>query len=94
VTLFVVHCLDKPDATPRRLAAIDAHRAYLEKQGHVDIVISGPLQSDDGETMIGSFFMVEAPDRAAVERFQADDPLFGAGVWAQRNIQRFFRRVG
>ncbi len=60
----------------------------------VDVVISGPLQSDDGERMIGSLFIIEAPDRAAVEAYANADPFTRTGVWEDIRIHRFFRRKG
>ncbi|MEQ8651353.1 MAG: YciI family protein [Kiloniellales bacterium] len=64
---FTILCLDKPDALPRRLASIEAHRAYLAAHKHqVDALVSGPLTEEDGETMRGSFFPVEAASRAAI----------------------------
>jgi len=48
------------------------------------IVISGPLFSDDGEKMIGSLFLVEAPDRDEVEAFNRADPFTEAGIWGTR----------
>ncbi len=91
---FTILCLDKPDALPRRLASIDAHRAYLTSHKHpVDAVVSGPLTEEDGETMKGSFFLVEAPSRAAIEAWQADDPLASADVWGQVIIEAFNKRV-
>ncbi len=56
--------------------------------------MSGPLVSDDGQTMIGSLFLVEAPDRAAVVRFNGADPFAKAGVWRALTISGFFRRQG
>jgi len=37
--------------------------------------------------------MVEAPDRSAVMRFQADDPPFQAGIWATSEIHAFSKRI-
>ncbi|GAB5467518.1 MAG: YciI family protein [Rhodospirillales bacterium] len=93
--IFTILCLDKPDALPRRLAAIEAHRAYLLNHKHpVDALISGPLvQESDGETMKGSFFLAEAPSRAAIEAWQADDPLASADVWESVIIEAFNKRV-
>ena len=56
---------------PTRLANYDAHKAFLsDTSPHgVRIVMSGPLVADDGTTMIGSLFLVEAADRATVEAF-------------------------
>ncbi len=66
--LFAIHALDRPGALPERLARYEAHKAFLdEASAHgVRIVMSGPLTADDGATMIGSLFLVEAPDRGAV----------------------------
>jgi uncharacterized protein YciI len=89
---FVIHCLDQPDALPRRLAAYDDHRAYLAA-APIQIVVSGPLLADDGETMVGSCFIVEADDREAVESFHRGDPFFRAGVWQEAAIHPFLKRT-
>ncbi len=93
--LFAVHALDKPGALPLRLDLYAAHRTFLEKGADhgVKIVISGPLQSDDGETMVGSLFVIEAPDRDTLEAFTKADP-FSGGVWGDVKISRFHRRNG
>jgi hypothetical protein len=90
---WIVRCLDKPGMLDMRLKHVEEHRAYLATEP-IRIAVSGPLVADDGETMIGSFFVVEAETRAEVEAFQAGDPLFKAGVWESREIHRFFKRVG
>lgn len=86
---FVVHAIDKPDALTRRLEVIEAHRAYLAaapaKHG-VSVLLSGPLLADDGETMLGSFFLFEAKSREVIEALFAKDPLNGADVWANRQV--------
>jgi uncharacterized protein YciI len=94
--LFAIHAVDRAGALPTRLAHYDAHKAFLADPGAfgVRIVMSGPLTADDGETMIGSLFVVEAPDRAAVERFNAADPFRHAGIWERVTITGFIRRQG
>ena len=93
--LFVIHALDRPGALPQRLAHYDAHKAFLSDESHgVRIVMSGPLTADDGTTMIGSLFVIEAPDRASVERFNAADPFKAAGIWERVTITGFIRRRG
>ncbi|MEO0820096.1 MAG: YciI family protein [Pseudomonadota bacterium] len=92
---FVVHALDKPDALARRLAVIEAHRAHLATapaRHGVTVLLSGPLTADDGETMRGSFFLLEAPGRAAIEALFAEDPLAGADVWAARHVSAVILR--
>ena len=86
---FVVHALDKADGLTRRLSAIDAHRAYLDRapaKHGLSILLSGPLVDDSGQAMVGSFFLLEAPSRAAVEALFAEDPLNLAEVWETRTI--------
>jgi uncharacterized protein len=93
---YIVHCLDAPDALPRRLEHYEAHKAYLATAPEsipLRILVSGPLVSDDGETMIGSLFLIEADTKAEVETFNAGDPFRKAQVWASINIHRFHKRV-
>ncbi len=94
--LFVLHAIDKPGALPIRLEQYAAHRAFVEThEAHgISIVLSGPLQSDDGEVMTGSLFIIEAPDRATIEGFVQADPFQQSGVWGHVCITRFHRRKG
>jgi uncharacterized protein YciI len=94
--LFVIHALDRPDALPTRLAHYEAHKAFLGDTGAfgVRIVMSGPLVADDGVTMIGSLFLIEAENRAAAEAFNRSDPFHAAGIWQRVTIMAFLRRQG
>lgn len=92
---YVLYAKDKPGSLERRLEYYPAHRAFLETRNEVEdvsVVMSGPLQTDDGTTMIGSLLLIEAPSREAVERFIAEDPFTHAGIWADVHISRFHRR--
>ncbi len=92
--LFAIHALDREGALPKRLENYAAHREYLAKaaQFGVKIVISGPLTKDDGETMMGSLFVVEAENRETVERFNANDPFRKADLWERVTITGFIKR--
>lgn len=94
--LFIIHALDKPGALETRLGNYDAHKAFLAKCGDlgVKMVMSGPLVADDGTSMVGSFLLMDAPDRGSVERFNAADPFYKAGIWNNVTITAFLRRVG
>ena len=94
--LFAIHALDETGALPRRLANYDAHKAFLADTSPfgVRIVMSGPLTADDGETMIGSLFIVEAQDRRSVDRFNQADPFYAAGIWERVAITGFIHRQG
>ncbi|HIC7213103.1 YciI family protein [Burkholderia stabilis] len=89
---FVVHCVDREGALERRLANYEAHKAYLAS-AKVRSIISGPLVSDEGETMIGSFFLVEAERKEDVIAFNRNDPFSAADVWGQVSIHPFLKRV-
>lgn len=94
--LFAIHAVDRTGALDTRLANYDAHKSFLSDTSGfgVKIVMSGPLVADNGTTMIGSLFLIEAPDRAAAEAFNAADPFFKAGIWERVTITGFLRRQG
>jgi uncharacterized protein len=94
--MYILHAKDRPGVLQRRLDFYAAHRAFLEEQheaGPVFVMMSGPLQTDDGESMTGSLLLLEAPDREAVERFVAEDPFTREGIWGKVDISRFYRRL-
>jgi uncharacterized protein YciI len=90
--LFAIHCLDKLGALDQRLARHAEHRAYLA-EGRVHLIVAGPLVSDDGNAMLGSLFIVDAPSREAAEAFNANDPFTKHGIWGQTIINRFDKRT-
>ena len=94
--LFAIHAIDRAGALPTRLANYDAHKAFLSDTSRfgIKIVMSGPLVSDDGERMIGSLFLIEAPRRAEVEAFNRADPFAAVGIWERISIAGFIRRQG
>jgi uncharacterized protein YciI len=94
--LFAIHAIDRTGALPTRLANYDAHKVFLSDTSRfgVKIVMSGPLVSDDGATMIGSLFLIDAPGRAEVEAFNRADPFAAADIWEKVTITGFLRRQG
>lgn len=94
--LFAVHAIDRPDALELRLEHYAAHRAFVEDQEAqgVIVILSGPLQTDDGEIMTGSLFVLEACDRDAIDAFVANDPFTLKNVWSEVRISRFHLRKG
>jgi uncharacterized protein YciI len=85
---FAITALDGPGAVVRRKAVADEHHTF---QATVmdRYVARGPLQSDDGSRLIGSFMIVEFPDRAACDDFWAKEPLNYGGVFADVTIERW-----
>src|SRR2546423_8479333 len=74
--LFVVYATDKTDILPTRAKFYRAHRVHLDQAGShdVDVVTAGTLVADDGEIPVGSIFVVDAKDGAAVDSFTRSDP--------------------
>ncbi|HZH28672.1 MAG TPA: YciI family protein [Azospirillaceae bacterium] len=84
--LFAVECLDKPDHGALRAETRQAHLEYLER--NVDrVVFAGPLLTDDGASAIGSLLVIQAEDRADIERFCATDPYAKAGLFERTTIR-------
>ena len=90
--IWVILCKDKPNSFKKRMDVIDEHRKYLSTNP-IKTIVSGPLTDLDGETMNGSFFMVEADEISEIHTFQAKDPLYHADVWEDIIISPFNKRV-
>lgn len=92
--LFAVHAIDRSGTLQIRLDYYAAHRAFVEDQEAqgITVILSGPLQTDDGEVMTGSLFVLEAGDRAAIDAFVAKDPFTLQGIWGEVRVSRFHPR--
>jgi uncharacterized protein len=94
--LFVVHATDKRDILPTRAKHYRAHRIHLDEadKHKVDVVTAGTLLADDGETPIGSVFVIDAKDRATADAFTRSDPYHVNAVWEKVQIHRYNRKRG
>ena len=92
MTLYVLSCIDRPDSLERRMAAREAHLAYVGADR--DMVRIARPYLDDDERMAGSMFVMEAPDRAAVEAFSAADPYVLADLFERVEIRAWRVSVG
>jgi uncharacterized protein YciI len=92
MSLFVLTCIDRSGALERRLAVREQHLAYVAQ--HIALVrLAGPLLDAAGD-MAGSMFIIEAPNLAAVETFNAGDPYRTAGVFERVEIRPWKVTVG
>jgi uncharacterized protein YciI len=94
--LFVVHAIDKTDILPTRAKFYRVHRVHLDEaeQHDVDVVTAGTLVADDGETPVGSIFVIDAKDRAAVDAFTRSDPYHVNRVWETVQIHGYNKKRG
>jgi hypothetical protein len=85
---FVVLGRDVPGGAPRRRHRA-AHLSYIAGKQHL-IVYAGPLLEEG--RMIGSLFVFDLPDRAALDAYLADDPYFretifdSVEIWESRRM--------
>jgi uncharacterized protein YciI len=82
---FAITAHDRPDGSERRNAVAEAHHEF---QATVmdRYVARGPMLTDDGSEMTGSFMIMEFPDRRACDEFWAAEPLNTGGVFAEVRI--------
>jgi uncharacterized protein YciI len=79
---FVVLGRDRPGGEARACHRSD-HLLYVE--GHQGkIVYAGPLLEDG--RMVGSIFVFDLPDRAALDAYLALDPYFNPGIFESVEI--------
>ena len=79
---FVVIARDEPSGEARKRMRA-AHLDFVAGR-QSDIVYAGPLI--EGERMVGSLFVFDLPDRAALDRYMAQDPYFTAPIFASVEI--------
>jgi uncharacterized protein YciI len=80
--LFIGQGRTGDDVTARRNELLEAHRAYLNAPGRVERgILRGPLWDETGTDWVGSIFLLEAPDRAFIEAFFADEPYKRDGLY-------------
>ena len=83
---FAITAIDGAEADARRAAVTEDHHKF--QASVMDrYVARGPLQNDDGSGLIGSFMIMEFPDRAACEDFWAKEPLNYGGVFKDVTIE-------
>jgi uncharacterized protein YciI len=90
ISQFLIIGHGQPGMTMISDALRDEHRRYIADGGHGDRFIArGPLLSDDGTEWVGSAWLVEMADRAAVEAMLADEPYTRAGLYADVEIHNW-----
>lgn len=92
MTLFVLHCVDKPNALELRIATREAHLAYVGGQKD-KLKLAGPMLDADG-SMAGSMLILDVADLAEAQAFAAGDPYNKAGLFERVDIHPFKATLG
>jgi uncharacterized protein len=93
--LFVVHALDKTGILPVRAKHYRDPRILDKSYDYaVDVVMAGTLVANDGETPVGSIFVIDAKNRAAVDAFTRSDPYHVNGVWERVSVHGYNKKRG
>jgi uncharacterized protein YciI len=90
--LYALVCHDKENGLETRMGARSNHLAWVGENLGV-IKVAGPMLDDAGG-MAGSLFILDMPDKAAVEAFNAADPYTKAGLWGRVDIREFKASFG
>ena len=85
---FVIKIYDRPEAAALRDVHRKAHLDYLK--GFDDVTrFAGPFLTDDGKLELGSFRILDLPDRAAAEEHVANEPFIIEGIQERPSIHRW-----
>ena len=91
---FVIHAVDRPDALATRAKHYRDHRIHLDRAGDhaVFVMTAGTLVAPDGETPVGSLFVLEAANRSAIDAFTNSDPYHVNGVWETVDVHYYNKK--
>jgi uncharacterized protein len=90
---WAIYCWDKPGLRDTRREWLPDQNAYVKNFGE-RIIGYGHFMSDDGRDTLGTSFFMQLDDRAAVDRFLADEPVNRAGVYRRVETHRWSNSFG
>ena len=90
---WAIYCWDKPGMADTRNKLLAAQKSYIKSFGEREIGY-GHFLSDDGRDTLGTSFFMQLDDRAAADKFIADEPMNKAGVYARVEINRWSNSFG
>ena len=88
---FALICRDKPGHLETRKANRDAHLAYIESTGVVEM--AGPLLDEAGG-MVGSLIVLDVDDLAAAQAWASNDPYAHADLFEDVTLRAWNKVVG
>jgi len=85
---FLIDATDKPNAKDLRARVRPEHLAFLDAN-LPRLIAAGAKLSDDGETSLGSAYILDTDDRREAEEFIRSDPFSKAGLFGAVTITRW-----
>ena len=85
---YVIETWDKPDSLELRMSVRPMHIEFL-KANTAKLLGAGAKLSDDGETMLGTIYIVDVETREEAEKFVAGDPFTQNGLPGKISITRW-----
>jgi uncharacterized protein YciI len=85
---WAIYCWDKPEAAEARRALLQDQKRYVSGFGE-RVIGYGHFVSDDGRDTLGTSFFMQLDDRAAADKFLADEPLNQAGLYRRVDVHRW-----
>ena len=91
--LFIIHAIDKPGHLQVRMDNRPAHLDWTKTFAD-RIRVAGPMLAEDGETLVGSCFIMEGESVTELEMLFADDPYVKADLFETISIRPFRALLG
>lgn len=85
---YLVHALDAPGKQELRQQLGPTHREYMMRHQQ-QLLVGGPLLSEEGTQRIGSAFIIQAESREQVEALMRQEPYNAGGVFESVIIRLF-----
>lgn len=84
--LFVINCIDKPDALELRNNTRNAHIEYLRSSGAM-VKLAGPFVTPDGQRMVGTMVVIDALNAERAKAWTDNEPYAKAGLFESVDIR-------
>jgi uncharacterized protein YciI len=85
---WAIYCWDKPGMAETRRGLLAQQKAYVASFGE-RVIGYGHFLSDDGSETLGTSFFMQLDDRAAADKFVAEEPMNKAGVYERAEVRRW-----
>jgi uncharacterized protein len=85
---WAIYCWDRPGMETARRGLVVEQSSYIKNCGERAIGY-GHFVSDDGYDTLGTLFFMQLDDRAAADKFVADEPMNKAGLYRRVEIHRW-----